>query len=143
MTERSRNEETLRALYRNFNENNLDCAMALLTEDYEGVDVPTGEVVHGPAGWRRRQELNRAPMPDAQVEIVNLIICGDIAVAEVVNEGTHTAPFPLPNGELHPPTGSRIRGLSCELYYFRDGRIASGKLYYDFLTVATQLGLPL
>lgn len=139
----SRNERTLRALYRKFNENDLAGASALLTDDYQGVDVPSGEVVHGPAGWRQRQAANRQPMPDAHTEIVSLLIKGNTAVAEVVNEGTQTEPFPLPDGSVHPPTGNRIRGLSCELYEFRDGRIARGKLYYDFLTVAKQLGLPL
>lgn len=143
MTQESRNEETLRALYEKFNQNDLDGASALLTDDYEGVDVPSGETVRGPAGWRQRQVANRAPMPDARTEIVSLLINGDSAVAEVVNEGTHTKAFPLPGGGEHPPTGNRIRGLSCELYEFRDGKIARGKLYYDFLTVAKQLGLPL
>jgi ketosteroid isomerase-like protein len=139
----SRNEKTLRALYQKFNENDLAGASALLTDDYEGVDVPSGGVVHGQEGWRQHQAANRQPMPDARAEIVSLLVKGDVAVAEVVNEGTQTEPFPLPDGSVHPPTGNRVRGLSCELYEFRDGRIARGTLYYDFLTVARQLGLPL
>ncbi|SDG50306.1 Ketosteroid isomerase-related protein [Lentzea fradiae] len=141
VTNELRNEETLRALYQKFNDNDLDAASALLTEDYEGIDVPSGEVVRGREGWKQRQAANRIPMPDALTTIQSLVVKGDFAVAEVVNEGTHTAPFPLPGGGEHAPTGNRIRGLSCELYEFRDGKISKGTLYYDFLTVANQLGL--
>lgn len=141
VTNELRNEETLRALYQKFNDNDLDAASALLTEDYEGIDVPSGEVARGREGWRQRQAANRVPLPDARTTIQSLVVKGDFAVAEVLNEGTHTAPFPLPGGGEHPPTGNRVRGLSCELYQFRDGKIARGTLYYDFLTVAKQLGL--
>lgn len=140
-TERQ-NAETLRLLYQKFSENDLNSAAQLLTEDYEGLDVPSGEIARGRDGWRRRQEANRAPLPDATTEIKFLSIRGDFAVAEVINRGTHTRPFPLPDGSSLPPSGRKIEALSCELYEFRDGSITRGRLYYDFLTVAQQLGLP-
>ncbi|MEU7484879.1 ester cyclase [Streptomyces sp. NPDC042319] len=142
VTER-RNADTLRLLYQRFNENDLESGALLLTEDYEGVDVPSGEVVRGREGWRRRQEGNRAPLPDATTEITFLAVKGDFAVAEIINRGTQTRPFPLPDGSALPPSGRKIEALSCELYEFRNGAIARGRLYYDFLTVARQLGLPL
>ena len=140
-TER-RNAETLRLLYQKFSENDLDSAARLLTEDYEGLDVPSGEIARGRDGWRRRQEANRAPLPDAKTEIKFLSVKGDFAVAEVINRGTHTVPLPLPDGSSLPPSGRKIEALSCELYEFRDGAISRGRLYYDFLTVMQQLGLP-
>ena len=136
-----RNTETLRLLYQRFNENELASGTRLLTADYEGLDVPSGEVVRGRDGWRTRQEANRGPLPDATTELMAVSVKGDLAVAEVVNRGTHTRPFPLPDGSMLPPTGRKIEALSCEIYEFRDGLIARGRLYYDFLTVARQLGL--
>lgn len=136
------NAGTLRLLYQKFSENDLDFAAQLLTEDYEGLDVPSGEIARGRDGWRRRQEANRAPLPDATTEIKFLSVKGDFAVAEVINRGTHTRPFPLPDGNSLPPSGRKIEALSCELYEFRNGAIARGRLYYDFLTVAQQLGVP-
>jgi ketosteroid isomerase-like protein len=135
------NAETVRLLYEKFNENDLDAGARLLSADYEGLDVPSGEVVRGRAGWRRRQEANRGPLPDATTVLKALSVNGDLAVAEVINRGTHTRPFPLPTGGTVAPSGRKIEALSCEIYVFRDGLIARGRLYYDFLTVARQLGL--
>ncbi len=138
-----RNAETLGQLYERFNQNNVDGMADLLTADYESIDVAAGETTRGPGAYLERQRSNRAAMPDAQTEIRHLIVRGDVAIAEVVNRGTNTGPFELPGGVQLPPTGRKVDALSCEIYRFRAGRIAQGRLYYDFLTVARQLDLPL
>ncbi|MGQ0838110.1 ester cyclase [Actinokineospora sp.] len=132
---------TLALLYRRFNAGDLDAAAALLSADYEGLDVASGEVVRGRAGWIQRQRANLGPLPDARTEIVRLYVARDVAVAEVLNQGTHTRPFPLPDGGEVPASGRKVSAYSAEIYRFRDGQIARGTLYYDFLTVARQLGL--
>jgi ketosteroid isomerase-like protein len=137
-----RNAETLHLLYQQFNENKLDLMIELVTEDYESVDIAAGDTARGRVAYRRRQEVNRTALPDATAVIKALYLRGSSAVAEVVNRGTHTGPLQLPDGQVIPPTGRRVEGLSCEVYEFRDGKIAKGRLYYDFLTVAKQLGLP-
>lgn len=137
------NTATLRELYRRFNDGRIDAMAQLLTDDYESVDIAAGETSRGPVPYVARQKANRAAMPDARTEIVSLLVRGDVAIAEVLNRGTNTGPFQLPDGSQLPPTGRTVEGLSCEIYRFRDGRIAQGRLYYDFLTVARQLGLPL
>ncbi|MDG4763959.1 ester cyclase [Solwaraspora sp. WMMD406] len=139
----ARNEATLRELYARFNRDDITAMAELLTEDYAAYDVAAGEHTTGPEPYLARQRTNRRAMPDARTEITALVVRGDTAVAEVVNRGTQTGPFELPNGDALPPSGRSVEGLSCELYQFRDGRIASGRIYYDFLTVARQLGLPL
>jgi len=137
-----RNEATLRELYARFNRGDVPSMAYLLTEDYDSVDVATGEHSVGRPAYVTRQQNNRTAMPDAQTEITGLLACGEVAVAEVVNRGTQTGPLVLPAGEL-PPTGRSVEGRSCEIYTFRNGLIASGRIYYDLLTVINQLGLSL
>lgn len=138
-----RNGAVLRELYDRFNAGEIDAMAELLTDDYEAVDIPAGETSTGTAAYVARQRANRTAMPDARTEVLSLVVQGDVAIAEVSNRGTNTGPFALPGGEQLPPTGRSVDGLSCEIYRFRDGKIAQGRLYYDFLTVARQLGLPL
>lgn len=139
-TER-RNIEALRSLYAAFNGNDLDALAALVAEDYESVDVAAGTTARGREAYRLAQQANRTAFPDATAEVVALHAQGDVLIAEVINRGTNTGPMRLPGGDELPPTGRSIEGRSCEIYEFRDGTPVRGRLYYDFLTVARQLGL--
>jgi hypothetical protein len=51
--------------------------------------------------------------------------------------GTHDGPF----GPL-PATGKEFTLPLCEMWHFdRDGRVVGGDLYYDQVSLLTQLGL--
>jgi hypothetical protein len=55
--------------------------------------------------------------------------------------GTHTGPFPLPDGTELPATGKRVEVSGMEFVQMRDGKIVVDNLYYDNLSIAAQLGL--
>jgi hypothetical protein len=54
--------------------------------------------------------------------------------------GTHTGPFPLPEGGENPASGNRVEIKCMELVEIRDGKIVVDTLYYDSLAVMAQLG---
>jgi len=61
---------------------------------------------------------------------------GTTSIAQCVAEGTNDGQF----GE-HPATGRRATIVSCELIHFdAEGRMTSGDIYYDRMSVLEQLG---
>ena len=88
---------------------------------------------------RLAQELNG--FTDVQWTVESFVEQGDSFADEWIFRGTHTAPFPLPDGTQLPPTGKRIEIRGMEDVRMRDGKIVVDNLYYDNLGIAAQLGL--
>ena len=106
-----------------YNEGDLEAVMELYAED--AVQLMPDGLFQGRDAIRDRlaQELNG--FTDVQWTF----------------RGTHTAPFPLPDGTELPPTGKRIEIRGMEYVRMRDGKIVVDNLYYDNLGIAAQLGL--
>ncbi len=66
---------------------------------------------------------------------------GDAFADEWTIVGTHTGPFPLPDGAQLPShrQAAEIRGM--ELVQVRDGKVVIDNLYYDNMALLAQLGL--
>lgn len=130
----------VRSLFERFNEGDLDAAAALVTDDFELVDVAASRTFNGPAGLREWLDLFRTALPDARTEIVNVLAEGARVASEHIGRGTHDGPFVTPAGTI-PPTGRRVELRIGEFYELRDGRIARLSAYYDSATMLRQLGL--
>ena len=78
--------------------------------------------------------------PDGKIELKNLVVQGDKAIAEFTGRGTHTGPLKGPMGEL-PATQRRVELLCVECYEFRGGKVAEGRTYFDAYSLFTQLGI--
>ena len=66
---------------------------------------------------------------------------GDAFADEWTFAGTHTQPFPLPDGTELPPTGKRVEIAGMELVVVRDGKVVLNTLYYDNVAALVQLGV--
>ena len=98
-----------------FNRHDLDAILAHMTDDVR-FDVSVG-----PERWGRRHEGKAqvrqgiaevfAAVPDGQWEEATHFIAGDRGVSEWVFRGT-------------APDGSRIEVNGCDVFTFRDGKIA-------------------
>lgn len=132
--------QVVRALFDAFNEGDLERAAAMVSDDFELVDVAAGQTFHGRAGCREWLEIFRTALPDARTEIVNLFTDGARVASEHIGRGTHTGAFVTPAGAL-PATGRHVELRIGEIYEVRDGKITRLYAYYDSATLMRQLGL--
>jgi steroid delta-isomerase-like uncharacterized protein len=122
-----------------YNAGDLETVMELYAED--AVQLMPEGIFQGRDAIRDRlaQELNG--FTDVQWTVESFVEQGDSFADEWIFRGTHTAPFPLPDGTELPPTGKRIEIRGMEYVQMRDGKIVVDNLYYDNLGIAAQLGL--
>lgn len=129
-----------RTFHEAWTERNPERGEAVIAEDCEFVDVARGEVLRGPEGYRRDYERWRTAFPDGTVEITNVIAGGEWVVVEFTNRGTNTGPLISAVGEF-PPTNRRIEVPYCSVMQIKNGKVVSGRDYYDVSTILRQLGL--
>lgn len=123
-----------------FNATDLDRVEELAADDFELLDVATGEIFRGKEGARRNAEGWFTPFPDVELEIVNLVASGDWEIFEGIGRGPHTGPLVTPEGEI-PPTGRNVELRFCSVAQVRDGKFVKARDYYDIATIMQQLGL--
>lgn len=132
------NLEIARRYTEAFNQHDAGGCAAFAAEDGKFTDMVSGRDFEGPAGLREWNELMFAAYPDAHSEIVNSFASGDTVVTEVIFRGTHSGVTPT---LAIPPTGKQIELQSCIVARYRDGKIVSGRQYYDGLGLLRQLGV--
>jgi steroid delta-isomerase-like uncharacterized protein len=133
------NRELLEQYVERYNAGDLDACMDLYAEDAVQ-QMPDG-TFHGRATIRARLARELAGLPDATYTVASFLEQGDTFADEWTFAGTHSRPFPLPDGTELPPTGQRVQIRGMELVQLRDGKIVVDNLYYDGMAVLTQLGL--
>ena len=121
-------------------ERNPDRGAALIADDCEFIDVPRGEIQRGPEGYRHDYERWRTAFPDGTVEITKVVAEGDWVVVEFTNSGTNTGPLRIAIGDF-PPTNRKIEVQYCSVMQIKNGKVISGRDYYDVSTILRQLGL--
>lgn len=126
----------VREMFEAWNAKDLDrCAShahpdAKMTTTAFGVTVSYREYIEN---WARA-------FPDGKIELTNLVVQGDKAIAEFTGRGTHTGPLKGPMGDL-PATQRRVELRCVECYEFRGGKVAEGRTYFDAYSLFTQLGI--
>ena len=133
-------ERVARSIFDSVNERDVERGASLMAEECEFVEVPTGEVFRGPAGWRQNFDRWLGAFPDGRVEVTTLIASGEWAAVEYTGRGTNTAPFQGPAGEI-PATGRSVEMQFCDVLHVRDGKVVEGRTYYDLASLLAQLGL--
>ena len=113
-----------------WNERDCDRAAALMAENLEWMNAPTGEISHGPQGYLQFLKAWYDAFPDATNEIVNEIAAGEWVIAEGIGRGTQTGLLKGPAGQI-APTGRKIEVRFCLVVHVHDGKIDRGRLYID------------
>jgi steroid delta-isomerase-like uncharacterized protein len=136
------NAAIARDLFDAFNDHDPDRAAALVSEDFELVDFAAdGQVFRGPQGLRQWLQIFLTALPDAKVELTNVVAAGEGWVfTEHIGRGTHTGALVGPSGTI-PPTGRRIELPVGELLRVEEGKITLLHAYYDGATLMRQLGV--
>jgi steroid delta-isomerase-like uncharacterized protein len=129
-----------RMFYDSYNNRDFDQAVALCDENLEWINFTFGETFRGPEGCRRFLEGWADGFPDSSVEIQNLHAGDDVVVCEGVFRGTHAGPLEGPGGEIQP-TDRSVELRFCQVHEIRDAKFVSCRLYFDAVTLMSQLGL--
>lgn len=119
-----------RALMEAWNDRDIDRSLALVTEDIEVLNVPTGQIVRGHDGYRAHVQEWLTSMPDNQVEILNEISAGEWEVLEGVGRAIHAGPLTGAIGQGEP-TGRPVELRFCMISHIRDGKVDHYKSYLD------------
>jgi steroid delta-isomerase-like uncharacterized protein len=134
------NVTVARTFHEAWAERNPDRGAAVIAGDCKFVDIPRNEIQHGPEGYRHDYERWRTAFPDGTVEITNVVAEGDWVVVEFTNSGTNTGPLQTAIGDF-PPTNRKIEVQYCSVMQIKNGKVISGRDYYDVTTILRQLGL--
>lgn len=134
------NAALARKLYESINAHDAEAGAALIPENVEWDEVPSGARYRGPQGWRDNFAFWIGAFPDGRVEITNLVAAEDGVVVEYTGRGTNTGPIMGPEGEI-PPTGRSVEMRFCDVWDFSNGTLAGGRSYFDMASLMAQLGL--
>jgi steroid delta-isomerase-like uncharacterized protein len=122
-----------------YNAGDLEAVIDLYAEDAVQ-NMPDGSF-EGKSAIRERLAKELEAFPDVTHTVRSFVERDDFFADEWTFAGTHTSPFSLPDGRQLPPTGKRVEIRGMETVELRDGRITANTLYYDNLSVLSQLGL--
>jgi len=135
----SANRALLDVYVQRYNAGDLDGVIDLYADDAVQ-KMPDGSF-EGREAIRERLAQELPGFTDVHHTVRSFVEQGDAFCDEWTFAGTHTRPFPLPDGSELPPTGRRIEIEGMELVLVRDGKVILNTLYYDNLAVAVQLGV--
>lgn len=102
--------------------------------------LPRG-IFRGRAAIREAWRRQSAAFPDQVLNVGATLEQGDTFADEFTWVATNTGPLVLRDGTEAPPTGRRAEIKGMELVQMRDGKIALHHIYFDYMTVLSQLGL--
>ena len=116
-------------------ENRHEFDVTLQTFDHPRYEImATGDVYDGPEEVMEYFRTTRAAFPDQRNELVALHHADDAVIAEFVLKGTH-------EGELRgmAPTGKTFECRMAAFFLFEEDRLVTERVYFDSLTILTQL----
>jgi steroid delta-isomerase-like uncharacterized protein len=126
----------VREMYDAWNAKDLERVDAYAHPDCRVTNVPFG----GSLDFKGYERNWATAFPDGKVELTNLVAEGDSVVAEFIGKGTHRGALQGPSGTI-PPTNRSVELRLVEIWEFRNGKIATGRVYFDSAGFMTQLGI--
>lgn len=132
----SPNVDTYRTAHQGFNRRDYDEVVSTMAEDFTYEDRARGITYRGHDGFKEFMQSWVEAFSNAKVTNPTYIDAGDTVFAQFVARGVNDGPL----GDL-PATERELDMPMCEfLRYDDEGRAVSGGIYYDQLTIMTQLG---
>lgn len=131
----------VRALYQALGGQNFGTAATLVDPNVLLLNVATGDVYRGRAGFLEYSRSWISAFPDLRYTQLKLVASEEGAViAEYELTGTHTGPLVTPRGHI-PPTLAEVELRFCDVIEFRDGAIAHIRTYFDTVSLLRHFGL--
>jgi predicted ester cyclase len=129
-----------RAMYEALAGGDYESAAKYVAEDVLLLNVATGDVYRGSAGFLAYMRGWAAAFPDLKRDLLKVGGGGGRALAEYEAAGSHTGPLVTPRGHI-PPTGMDVQLAFCDVVEFRDEVVSYIRSYFDSSTLLRQLGL--
>jgi ketosteroid isomerase-like protein len=138
-----------RNIYTSINARQFDEVLKFVSDECVWVDIPSGKIYMGRDGFKKLQESWLKSFPDRQIEVINSVASGEQVVVEFIGRGTHhtvvqagsqAAPKTgSQNEEEAPRVGDKIELFFCDVIHIKDGKIESGRTYYDYSRILKQI----
>ena len=131
------NSDIHRELHDLFNRRDFEGLRGRIRADAVYIDHPRAISVKGPDEFVSWLEGWSTAMSDARCDDGRYLDAGDTSVAQFVGRGRN-------DGQLgpFPPSNNQLAFDLCEvLTYDADGIVTGGELYYDQMTILTQMGV--
>ena len=134
----SRNVETYRAGHEAFNHRDFEAMTERYADSISWTDHPQGRTFGTPQEFRGDfLPAWVAASSDIRITVARYIDAGQTVVCTFTVTGTHDGPL-----GAFPATGKEFALPLCEMWHFDPGgRVVGGDLYYDQVSLLTQLGL--
>lgn len=135
-------ERVVRQFHESWGMRDPDRGAEVIAEDCQFEDVAREEKQFGKLAYKEDYERWRTAFPDGECIVDNVIVseCGEWAIVEFHNTGTHTGVLHSSLGEFEP-TGKRYEVRYCSVMRVKGGMVVEGRDYYDSATIARHLGL--
>lgn len=130
------NASLVREAYAAFNAKDLSRMKAVIVPDGKMQSVPFGSTL----GFLEYFENWAHAFPDGRIELQTVVSEGNWVVAEFVGRGTQTGALRGPGGTL-PASNRKAEIRMVEIYEVRDGKLATGRAYFDAAQFLAQLGV--
>ena len=128
-----------RELHDQFNRRDFEGLRRRITAGAVYVDHPRGISVKGPDEFISWLQGWTTAMSDARCADARYLDAGDTSIARFVGRGRNDGQF----GPF-PPSNQQIAFDICEIItYDADGMVTGGELFYDQVTILTQMGVQL
>jgi steroid delta-isomerase-like uncharacterized protein len=134
------NAALIRAHFDSFNLRDYPQCLAMVSDDVRWCHVPFSVTFTGKKAYRGYLENWTTAVPNAEVQIVN-VIPGDVWTAvEFIGHGVHSGSFIGPRSTALA-TESKIELECCGMFRVEDGLIMEAHVYFDGAALMTQVGL--
>jgi hypothetical protein len=136
----SKNEKTVRELYRTAEVKDTKSFISLFTEDGYFWDVSAGVKYYGQDIGKTVDIYARA-FPDMHRELLQFFVKDDenVVIVELTLNGTHKGPLALPAGEI-PASNNIMNAPCCDVFYLENGRVKAFHCYTAGTIILGQLG---
>lgn len=117
----------------------------LIAPEYDANDGKEFErEPNGPERVRAHIEWQRTAFPDVQLDVRDVYVDGDTAVAHLRFTGTHDGPFVVGPGDdpfVAEPTGTVFEMGGMRSFRFEDGVVVESHMYSEPLDMVLELGI--
>lgn len=126
--------------YKDLREQNWEHAKELFRDDVI-TEMPGAGTIRGVEPFIEYGKGFFRALPDAHIDVRAIIQQGNTVIAESSLVGTHNGPLATPDGNEIPPTGRKVELPVADVFEVEDGKVAKHRVYFDQMTLMTQLGL--
>ena len=119
-----------------WNRRDYEAIRALIHPEYTYTGGDGKQITGGPDLSVQISMMYATAFPDARLEVKQIYVQGDTAIAEMIGRGTHKGNF-----LGHPGTNKPVEVTICDIIQLRDGKAYREREYMDAAHMLTQIGV--